>query len=83
MRVCALVALLSCASCSSPSQPSRVLTEPTSADGQFHLGSMYERGEGVDQDLEKAAHYYRQAAAQGDVEAAERLALLATALDLK
>ncbi|QLH36693.1 MAG: sel1 repeat family protein [Parachlamydiaceae bacterium] len=40
---------------------------------QFYLGSLYERGEGVSQDLNKAIEYYKLSAALGYEEAQERL----------
>ena len=36
---------------------------------QYNLGLMYERGDGVHQDFAQAIHLYKQAAAQGDVDA--------------
>jgi TPR repeat protein len=37
---------------------------------------MYERGDGVQQDFAQAIHLYKQAAAQGDVDAQNNLARL-------
>ena len=37
--------------------------------GQFNLGLMYENGRGVPKDNSEAAHWYRNAARQGTVEA--------------
>jgi hypothetical protein len=35
------------------------------ADAQFQLGSMYENGQGVNQDDDQATHWYKEAAGQG------------------
>jgi TPR repeat protein len=43
---------------------------------QYQLGNLYERGDGVPLDLDKAREYYRLAVAQGLSEAAEDLARL-------
>jgi hypothetical protein len=43
------------------------------AEAVTSLGDFYYLGAGVEQDYEKAAEYYRQAAELGDEEAAERL----------
>jgi len=43
---------------------------------QYNLGLMYERGDGVHQDFAQAIHLYKQAAAQGDVDAQNILARL-------
>ncbi len=37
--------------------------------GQFNLGSMYDKGEGVPQDYKEAARWYRAAAEQGHANA--------------
>ena len=39
------------------------------ADAQFDLGTMYDRGEGVDEDDQQAVLWYRKAAEQGDADA--------------
>lgn len=41
--------------------------------GQFYLGTLYEYGEGVAQDVNRAIEYYRLAAAQGLMSAQNRL----------
>ena len=46
------------------------------ADAQNKLGFMHERGQGVQQSQERAAAYYRTAAAQGHLEAQRNVALL-------
>jgi TPR repeat protein len=46
------------------------------ANAQLNLGSLYERGEGVEQNPQQAEKWYRLAAAQGSEEAQERLDLL-------
>jgi len=43
---------------------------------QFVLGTRYEQGEGVAQDYERAAYWYRKAAAQGDLNAQYNLGVL-------
>lgn len=43
---------------------------------QFNTGVCYEKGRGVTQDMEKAMHYYRQAAANGHAQAKYRYAKL-------
>ena len=44
--------------------------------GYYNLGSMYDAGRGVDQDLEMARHYYQLASDQGDADATYELANL-------
>jgi TPR repeat protein len=39
------------------------------ADAQYHLGQMYRKGEGVQQDYETAVNWYTLAAEQGNVDA--------------
>ena len=46
-------------------QEVRALAERGDADAQRWLGAMYYQGEGVQQDYEKAAHWFRKAAEQG------------------
>lgn len=46
------------------------------ATAQYHLAVLYEDGQGVDKDLARAAHWYRQAADQGDVDAYFALGML-------
>ncbi|MFN8922466.1 MAG: tetratricopeptide repeat protein [Sphingobacteriia bacterium] len=41
------------------------MAQQRDAEAQFKLGEMYRYGEGVEQDWEKAAHWYRKAAEQG------------------
>uniref|UniRef100_A0A914X9M4 Uncharacterized protein n=1 Tax=Plectus sambesii TaxID=2011161 RepID=A0A914X9M4_9BILA len=42
----------------------RIAAKKGNADAQFHLGSMYEHGQGVNQSYEKAVKWYRKAAEQ-------------------
>jgi TonB family protein len=51
----------------------RSAAELGQAHAQFALGRRYEKGNGVDADIEEALGWYRKAAAQGDVLAAQRL----------
>ena len=46
------------------------------AHAQYHLGLLYERGEGVPRDEVAAAHWHRQAAQQGEVAAQTSLGLM-------
>jgi len=46
------------------------------ADAQYHLGSMYNSGEGIPHDDEQAVQWYRKAAEQGHVGAQYNLALM-------
>ena len=50
--------------------------EQGEADAQYHLGSMYYRGEGVPHDDKQAIHWYTKAAEQGHVGAQFILALM-------
>ena len=50
-------------------------------DAQTNLGMMYYRGEGVAADLTEASRWLQRAAEQGDVEAANLLAQLASHRD--
>jgi len=43
---------------------------------QFSLGSMYEKGEGIDRDKSSAINWYRQAARQGHSDSQKRLVKL-------
>lgn len=43
---------------------------------QFNLGTMYEDGKAIQQDIEKAKYYYNLAAAKGNAEAKARIASL-------
>ena len=56
---------------------SRPLAECGDPDAQYMLGFLYERGEGVEQDLTRAYAWYSLAARQGDAFAARALAALA------
>ena len=47
----------------------RVAAELGNADAQFDLGTMYDRGEGVDEDDQQAVLWYRKAAEQGHADA--------------
>ncbi len=44
----------------------RPLAEQGHADAQYHLGVMYQRGQGLKQDYTQAALWYRKAAQQGN-----------------
>ena len=46
------------------------------ANAQYHMGLLYERGEGVPRDDVAAAHWHRQAAEQGEVAAQTNLGLM-------
>jgi hypothetical protein len=52
------------------------LAEEGAPHAQYNMGLLYSRGNGVQKDLAKAAHWYRLAAAQGVVEAQFNLGLL-------
>ena len=54
----------------------KVAAEQGYAPAQFHLGFMYEYGQGMPQDDEQAAHWYRKAAEQGDADAQFSLGIL-------
>ncbi len=56
---------------------SRPLAVAGDADAQYILGFLYERGEGVEQNLARASAWYDLAARQGDAFAAQALAALA------
>jgi len=47
----------------------QIAAEQGYAPAQFHVGFMYEYGEGVPRDDKQAAFWYRKAAEQGDVDA--------------
>lgn len=47
----------------------RLLAEQGDANAQYNLGTMYDNGEGVREDDEEAAKWYRKAAEQGDATA--------------
>ena len=47
--------------------------------GQYFLGRMYEKGRGVNKDVEEAIRWYRKAAAQGDKDAQSSLEYLGRA----
>ena len=55
--------------------------EQDNAAAQYALGWMYEYGEALDADMEQALSWYRQAAAQGNTDAQERLNALRTNTD--
>lgn len=64
---------------SSQAQNPETAKEQSAADSpetQFHLGAMYENGNGVPQDYAQAAIWYRKAADQGDAKAEYRLGVL-------
>jgi TPR repeat protein len=46
------------------------------ANAQYHMGLLYERGEGVPRDEAAAARWYRQAAQQGEAAAQANLGLM-------
>ena len=52
------------------------LAELGDAEAQFNLGVMYDEGAGIDQDLVKAASWYRKAADQGFVDAQTNLGMM-------
>ena len=52
----------------------RVVNTRVDAGAQYRLATMYEEGTGVEQDLSRAVHWFRQAANQGHVEAQIALA---------
>lgn len=52
------------------------LAEAGDSRAQYQLGLMYYRGEGLPQDYEKAALWYRRAAERGDVDAQLNLGLM-------
>jgi TPR repeat protein len=52
------------------------LAELGDAEAQYNLGVMYDEGTSVDQDLVKAAEWYRKAAEQGFVDAQANLGLM-------
>jgi TPR repeat protein len=55
----------------------RVLrVDPSFEQAQFNLGSMYNKGEGVQQDLKQAAAWYRKAAGQGYAKAQNNLGVM-------
>ena len=59
------------------------MAEPGDAKVQFILGGMYEKGIGVRQDKGKAVEWYRQAAAQGHIDALNSLNGMAEQGDAK
>jgi TPR repeat protein len=52
------------------------LAELGDAEAQFNLGVMYDEGAGIDQDLVKAASWYRKAADQGFLDAQTNLGMM-------
>ena len=52
------------------------LAEQGNADAQFNLGLMYRNGEGVQQDHEESAKWFRRAAEQGHAGAQSRLGFM-------
>jgi TPR repeat protein len=54
----------------------RPLAEQGDARAQFYLGMLYENGDGVPEDYEKAREWYEKSAAQGDANAQFYLGLL-------
>lgn len=49
------------------------LAKQGNAEAQFKLGEMYEEGRGVEKDLHQAHYWYEKAAAQGSLDAKERI----------
>ncbi len=47
----------------------RVLSEQENADAQYHLGLLFEKGQGVLEDYEEAAKWYRRSAEKGNADA--------------
>ncbi len=54
----------------------RPLAEQGNANAQFFLGVMYDKGQGVRQDLREAARWFRKAAEQGVAEAQSNLGFM-------
>lgn len=54
----------------------RPLAEQGDARAQYYLGLLYEKGDGVPQDYEKAREWYEKSAAQGEANAQFYLGLL-------
>lgn len=52
------------------------LAELGDAEAQYNLGVMYDEGAGIEQDLSRAAEWYRKAAEQGFVDAQINLGML-------
>jgi TPR repeat protein len=52
------------------------LAELGDAEAQFNMGVMYDEGAGVQQDLAKAAEWYKKAAEQGFVDAQANLGMM-------
>jgi TPR repeat protein len=52
------------------------LAELGDAEAQFNIGVMYDEGAGVQQDLAKAAEWYKKAAEQGFVDAQANLGMM-------
>jgi TPR repeat protein len=52
------------------------LAELGDAEAQYNLGVMYDEGAGIDQDLVKAASWYRKAADQGFMDAQTNLGMM-------
>ena len=52
------------------------LAELGDAEAQYNLGVMYDQGASVDQDLGKAANWYRKAAEQGFMDAQTNLGMM-------
>lgn len=46
-----------------------ILAEQGHADAQYHLGTLYQEGKGVQQDYKQAAHWYQAASSQGHAKA--------------
>jgi len=54
----------------------KAFAEQGNVDGQYNLGVMYGKGQGVPQDYAKAAKWYRKAAEQGNVDGQYNLGLM-------
>ena len=57
-------------------EETKALAEKGDASAQNNLGYMYDAGNGVSQDFEEAAKWYRKAAEQGDAHAQTNLGIM-------
>lgn len=57
-------------------EETRILADQRNAEAQFSLGYMYDFGEGVSQNYDKAFEWYSKAANQGHIEAQFYLGLI-------
>lgn len=51
----------------------KALADEGHSNAQYKLGIMYEKGQGVDQDMTKAVEWYTKAAKNGHIDAQENL----------